>query len=500
ETSLSPRDERLAAMLYGVLEARDQLLACELDLDLVHADAMGTAVLPHLQAVMDDTAAALDALADALLLGRQPEASGLDATERLSAALASIDAPDTPAAEATAATATATGQTRTLLRNIVRRVGRVVTEVAQLHELARGERRADLSAQAQHWGLYVTPTAWPLQALRNQLNGRSPVLRYAVRLALALGVGFVVALHLPWASHKHWILLTIAVVMRINLAQTLERRNARVGGTLLGCLVAAGLLALHPSVAMIYMVIAMSTAVAHAFVLPRYFVAAVAATITGLMQSHLLIAGNFVITERLGDTVLGALLAWGCSYVLPAWERRQLPGLVNRVLRAQAKIASQALAMHEQQNSDTPWRLARREAYDSLSALTLAAQRTLAEPRAVQPPLQPLETLQLRSYRMLTHLSSMKAMLTQRRGELDLERVKPALKAAAEDIEDALRPGSPAAAQRSGTAEDKLRELVGDAAPPPSTTELTPWLLRRLHLTRLEAHELAQDAASLQGR
>jgi uncharacterized membrane protein YccC len=70
---------------------------------------------------------------------------------------------------------------------------------------------------------------------------QSPVLRHAVRAALALGSAYYLALALPWASHPHWLVLSVAVVLRGNLEQTLSRRNARVMGTMLGCAVVLGL-------------------------------------------------------------------------------------------------------------------------------------------------------------------------------------------------------------------------------------------------------------------
>ena len=156
-------------------------------------------------------------------------------------------------------------------------------------------------------------------------------LRYALRATLAVAAGYAVSLHLPWAAHKYWILTTIVVVMRGNLAQTLQRRDARVAGTLLGCLLVMALLATHPGARTLFLVIALSMGLAHAFALRRYLFTTVFATLAGLLQAHLLMVGvapTFAVFERLGDTVLGAALAWLFSYVLPAWERHQLPCLL----------------------------------------------------------------------------------------------------------------------------------------------------------------------------
>lgn len=59
--------------------------------------------------------------------------------------------------------------------------------------------------------------------------------------SLALGSAYALAQVLPRGTHDNWILLTIVVVLRGSLAQTLERRNHRVLGTLIGCLLSTHL-------------------------------------------------------------------------------------------------------------------------------------------------------------------------------------------------------------------------------------------------------------------
>jgi len=84
--------------------------------------------------------------------------------------------------------------------------------------------------------VFISTEGWPLAALRAQLNTRSPTFRHAVRMSLALGSAYFIGLVLPWASHPHWLVLSVGVVLRGNLEQTLSRRNDRVLGTMIGCL------------------------------------------------------------------------------------------------------------------------------------------------------------------------------------------------------------------------------------------------------------------------
>jgi uncharacterized membrane protein YccC len=340
--------------------------------------------------------------------------------------------------------------------------------VAHAVALARGEREPDLPAVRAAWQLFVSPTAWSWRPFMAVWRWDAPPLRHAIRAALAVGSAYALAQALPWGTHEYWILLTIVVVLRGSLAQTLERRNSRVAGTLLGCVLTGALLAAHPPAWALLLVLTLAQAVAHAFAVRRYLVTSVAATVLGLVQAHLLGAGVgpvFDIVERMADTLIGVALAWAFSYVLPSWERHQLPALIQRVLKAQARHARIALALGQLQAVDDEpelqWRLARREAYDSLTALVQAAQRALVEPRAVRPPLLPLEHVLAHGYQLLAQLTALKSMLLLRRGRLDLQALRAPLTRSAEDIAGILEgqasaapawPGPSATCCRPGNA------------------------------------------------
>ncbi|HOP91507.1 MAG TPA: FUSC family protein, partial [Ottowia sp.] len=316
--------------------------------------------------------------------------------------------------------------------------------------------------------------------------------------------GYVIATLLPWGSHDYWVLLTIVVVLRGSLAQTLERRNQRVAGTVIGSLLATGFLALHPSMLATVLAVAVAQGVAHAFALRRYTITAVAASVLGLVQSHMLYAGTspaFALLERIGDTLLGAGIAWAFAYVLPSWERGQIADLVRRVLRALDQHAAQSLGLARIDEIDTEpeltWRLARREAYDALSALVQATARALAEPRAVQPPLALLEQLQGHSYQLLGQLSAVKSMLLLRRNQLNLDAIAAPLAQAAADIEAKLTAptaASPPGASATGAKSDPALRAVPEDLPDPFEQDISPWVMRRLALAESLAASVRGNA------
>jgi uncharacterized membrane protein YccC len=331
--------------------------------------------------------------------------------------------------------------------------------------------------------MFVSPTDWSIKPFMQLWRWDAPPLRHAIRAALAIAVGQAVSLVLPWGTHDYWVLLTIVVVLRGSLAQTLERRNSRVAGTLLGCVIAGLLLFSKVPAGLLLVVVTLAQAVAHAFAIRRYLVTAVAATVLALVQAHLLnadVSPVFEVGERIGDTLIGVAIAWVFSYVLPSWERGQVPALVARVLKAQAKHAEEALALGQLTAIDTraelAWRLARREVYDSVSALSQAAQRAVSEPRAVQPPMEVLERVLALSYQLLAQLTAVKTMLLQRRDRLRVDEIREPLKESAARIAAALTGSAPAAAA------PRLSDETASQLPDPLEQDLSPWLLRRLDL------------------
>ncbi|WP_404302178.1 FUSC family protein [Alicycliphilus denitrificans] len=484
ESPGSARQQQLAGMLLCALEMRDHLLASALDLEGLRTQPELAQALSRQRGVLVALAAQLERLADALLLGQMPAAF-----ESLRAGLELPPLP--PGAGFTPAR---------LAQALSHRIGHIHDEAARLTALARGETTPDLALVRVYWQMFVSPTGWGWKPFFGLWRWRAAPLRHAMRAALAIGAGYALSQLLPWREHAYWIVLTIIVVLRGSLAQTLERRNERVAGTLLGCLLASVVLAAELPHWALLACVTVAQAVAHAFTLQRYLFTAIAATVLGLVQAHLLGAGGspgFVLLERMADTLIGAGIAWAFAYVLPSWERQQIPALVARTLAAQTRHAREALGLGQLQAVDNhpelAWRLARREAYDSLGALVQATARAWKEPRAVRPPLAPLERMQVHCYQLLAQLTAVKSMLLLRRGHLRGEDVQAPLQEAAERLEAVLTGAAVAAAPEPPWD----GEAVPQSLPPLVEADLAPWLLRRLRLAEGLAQQLRSEAMAV---
>ncbi|MGH8801613.1 MAG: FUSC family protein, partial [Casimicrobiaceae bacterium] len=381
-----------------------------------------------------------------------------------------------------------------LIPALAERWQRLAAEVARIGELLSGRDEAIALSRAE-LARFVARDSWSFGAFRPHLTLRSPVLRHALRMGLALGSAYLIAELMPWGAHPAWVVLSVSVVLRGSLDQTLARRNARVLGTLVGCLLVVLLFAVHSSV-ILNLVFITAVAVAHAFVGIHYMVTAIAATVMALIQQHLANpAGGFAITERIADTLLGAALAWGFSYVLPSWERRSLPQVVERALEALRHYAEESLGRAENPDGDdnarVAQRLSRRRAYDAVGAVEASFQRSAAEPQRVRVPVDELAAFIDHAQRLMAHLSVIRLSLARGSEWMHVPDVTAEVERTRAGLADCLL------AERepviTGAAIDPLASLPPDR----SLSDRRAWFLRRLRITVDDARQAGRAAREI---
>lgn len=484
----SPRMHQHAGALLKLIDLRDTLLASQLDVGLLGDDAVGIAVRAALATHLRAMAEVLDQVQRSVRFDEPlPAEIGLDEVLRQLTTRLVLPQGALPN-EAYA----------TLIPVLFRRAHHMTDDIAQLEDWLR-DASEEGPLPRESLLMFVSPEGWPLAALRPHLRLGSPVLRHALRVGLALSAAYFIGLHLPWTSHPHWLVLSVAVVLRGNLEQTLSRRNVRVAGTALGCVVTLVLLKM-PMAWLPTLVFLVAAGTAHAYVMVRYLVTATAATVMALLQIHLPdTAAHLAIAERLADTMLGAALAWGFSYVLPSWERRNLPAAVARLRRNMLALATQVLRWQNGQGNELPLRLARRDAYDAIIALAGVAQRTGAEPQAVQLPLDRIVSLMVHSRHLLAQLAAVKLLMTRRAVELDRSEAERLLQTAQTEMDRLLGSRSGTADMGATAVSAHTNWLDEDDALPAgdSARDLAQWLERRLRLTLDTAQQLDQAAAAL---
>jgi uncharacterized membrane protein YccC len=369
---------------------------------------------------------------------------------------------------------------------------KLVRAVAQLDRLANVIRRAEPLTDAKrvlNLAAFMQQETTSLRVLLAQFKISSPTMRYAIRLTLAMTAGYVITLLFPNYVHGGWILLTTALIMRANYSITRQRRNDRMLGTLLGCIVSAALIRFLPGQWPLAVVI-LSAGLSHAFGAVNYRITALGASVSALLLIHFMYPGTQpLFFERIVDTLIGAALATGFSFLLPSWERRNVPQLVNNLIKNDCAFAEQALTRAPVEQA---YRLARRNALDSVSALSSAARRLLDEPGADKRALAALNELLSANYLFASDLTSVRTALLARAKELDPQSTDDVLSAARGIVLDTLAEDRQARAERP----DHLRRRGLSELP---DTAALPFLRRRLLHIERSARNVAALAARATG-
>jgi uncharacterized membrane protein YccC len=225
-----------------------------------------------------------------------------------------------------------------------------------------------------------------LGPVQSNLDRRSPHLRHAAMAGFAATACLAYTLH-----HEHeyerWLVITLLMTMQPHFSLTWQRMLERIGGTVLGGLIASALsLAVHTPMTVS---LAMFPLAVIAFTLRKVsfglFLSALTPMIILLVESGTPGASEVTIAMmRALYTIIGGVIALICSLAL--WPGRQPQRALAEVRSAIAAHAASAdavfgelLGEHPSDQSDA----ARRQAGIASNTLEGALSRSMLEPRLV---------------------------------------------------------------------------------------------------------------------
>jgi uncharacterized membrane protein YccC len=201
---------------------------------------------------------------------------------------------------------------------------------------------------------------------------------HALRLALCMAVAeaLIGLLHL---ERPYWVLLTVAIVLKPDFGSVFARALLRGGGTLLGVLLGAAILAAAPSGWVLTVLLALFAAALPIGQARNYGMFSTLITPLVIVQLDLAQAGDWaLVLARLLDTLLGCLVVLIFGYLLwPGSRRPRVGGRVAEVLDLLAEYLRRGLGGDPRGRSTL-----RRRTYRALSDLRTAFQQVLAEPSA----------------------------------------------------------------------------------------------------------------------
>lgn len=481
------RHRQMAAGLIAALDAFETILSSQTDYWLLQRQFSGQrdsgALLNRIRIGILHTATLVDDIAGEIRIGK-PSPS-LQAVRNEFIAIAETLENVAPLDDGSDAD-TEHGAALLELRAVLERIGHAVDAIDRLQAVIRSPDAAEDLLGLIKLDEFLPPRPYRLRLIRRHLRLGSPIFRYALRLTAAMLCAFALATMLTkYFSHGSWILLTVAVIMRANYSATRQRQKDRLIGNLIGCVLAAVALHLLSDPALLALYFA-SIALAHAYAPVRYLITSVAACVMALLMMHFLSpAGGSMLAERLLDTGLGAAIAALFSFLLPYWERQDLPQLSAALLRASRKYARQALRRNPPEQS---YRLARKDLFDAGADFAGALQRLASEPGSREADITRLQAFLSANYRMMAQLAALHVLLRMRGRDLDADAAETLL-ARHRPVLIGLLGGEPEPA-----ATDTDRVSAPDAQ---GRWQMTAALMQRLQQTETVARQISELATGL---
>lgn len=337
-------------------------------------------------------------------------------------------------------------------RHLLRSLNALANNLGTLDNLFSNASNPDALADEQDSSLLDRePQSFKevLNRFRAQLTPSSFLFRHALRLAIALTVGYAV---LNWIhpAQGYWILLTTVFVCQPNYGATRRKLVQRVSGTVMGLLIGWALFDLFP-IPLIQSLFAVAAGVAFfATRTSRYTLATAAITLLVLFCFNQVGNGYGLFIPRLVDTLLGSLIAGLAVFlILPDWQGRSLNRMVATTLSCNSTYLRQIIEQYAQgKRDDLRYRLARRNAHNADAALSTTLANMLMEPGHFRKESDIGFRFLVLSHTLLSYLSGLGA----HRGEIQLDETQQHLLTSAEQLAASLDEIARGLIDKSGVA------------------------------------------------
>jgi uncharacterized membrane protein YccC len=263
--------------------------------------------------------------------------------------------------------------------------------------------------------------------ITSNLRLDSPICRYALRVTLAAALAMTVWTLIPTlAPHGYWILLTVLIIMKPGFALTRQRNGWRLFGTLIGCVVALGMLYSTNNNTWLFVAMVVSTIIGGSLLQLNYMSASVFNTNAVLLAFHFVDpSATTIITDRAIDTLIGSVISFACSYFLPWWEAQFMPSLARAAINANREYLKAGLHYVDvlQANKKDPknpeihraevaWRLTRKNVYVALGNFAEAFYRMMLEPRSRQWHVIEFNNLMIQTHMLASQINAVMHALT----------------------------------------------------------------------------------------
>ncbi|WP_295212645.1 FUSC family membrane protein [uncultured Chryseobacterium sp.] len=301
-----------------------------------------------------------------------------------------------------------------VLRQILMRINEITKEINEIYKVfSQNVKLAkSLSTGLDLRKFMPNEEKLNFKVLKNNISLSSSHFRHAMRITIALLVGYLFSLfQFLGIGHTYWILITTVAILKPAYSITKQRNLLRLYGTVAGAVIAYGILHYIHINEILFTILLLSMIMCFSFLKGKYFWAVLFMTIYVFLSFNFLSPGkvDIIFRDRIVDTIIAAIITSLVAYVvLPVWEHTQNLDLMKKSAQANLIYFQSVISKFIGESfSIEDYKVKRKNAIISLANLSDNFQRMISDPKNQQKKLEVVHQFVATSHLITAYTASL---------------------------------------------------------------------------------------------
>lgn len=301
-----------------------------------------------------------------------------------------------------------------VLRQILMRINEITKEISEIYKVfSQNVKLAkSLSTGLDLRKFMPNEEKLNFKVLKNNISFSSSHFRHALRITIALLIGYLFSLfQFLGIGHTYWILITIVAILKPAYSITKKRNLLRLYGTIAGAVIAYAILHYIQINELLFTILLLSMIMCFSFLKGKYFWAVLFMTIYVFLSFNFLSPGNvnIIFRDRIVDTIVAAVITSLVAYVvLPVWEHTQNLDLMKKSADCNLIYFQSVISKFLEEDFDIEdYKVKRKNAIISLANLSDNFQRMISEPKNQQKKLEVVHQFVATSHLITAYTASL---------------------------------------------------------------------------------------------
>ena len=298
-----------------------------------------------------------------------------------------------------------------------------------LHYFGKETKDLKTTSSPTELSRFVNHQVFDFEAFKNNLNLRSSVFKFSLRLAIVCIIGFYVGKLFSLGHHSYWILLTILVIMKPDFSNTKTRYFERVLGTVIGGVIGGLILMFIQDETIKFLLLIFFMLMTYSLIRIKYLIAVIFMTpFILILFSFINVANNTTIIaqERIIDTLIGSFLAIIFSYlILPEWASTKLKTNLSQTVKANLNYLEHIVLRQSLfPITETEYKLARKDVYVTTANMAGAFQRMMNEPKSKQQHHSEIHKFVVLNHILSSYLAQLSSYFKESKVQIDQKQLR----------------------------------------------------------------------------